>query len=84
MRKTTQKTHTTPRDFGGPHLDDLLEGDDVPSMPQSHRLLRGQTLVALLHHLQKAETVGRHLLSGIPPKIKQHKGRRGSPPVLPL
>lgn len=35
------------------HLDDLLDGDDIASMPQANRLFWGQTLVALLHHLEK-------------------------------
>lgn len=35
------------------YLDDLLHRDDIPSMPQANRLFWGQTLVALLHHLQK-------------------------------
>lgn len=35
------------------HLNDLLDRDDITSMPQTNRLFWGQTLVAFLHHLQK-------------------------------
>lgn len=38
------------------HLKDLLDGDDIPSVPQANRLFWGQTLVALLHNLYKQET----------------------------
>lgn len=36
----------------GSYLDDLLDRDDIPSMPQAYRLFWGQAFVALLHHLQ--------------------------------
>lgn len=34
------------------YLDDLLDRDDIPRMPQAYRLFWGQTFVALLHRLQ--------------------------------
>lgn len=46
------------------YFDDFLDRDDIPSMPQTYRLVWGQTLVALLHHLQKGE-VHHQLLSAI-------------------
>lgn len=38
--------------ISGIYLDNLLHRDDVSSVPQADRLLWGETLEALLHHLQ--------------------------------
>lgn len=40
-----------------PYLDNLLHRDDVSSVPQADGLFRGETLEALLHHLQTEHIV---------------------------
>lgn len=44
------------------YLDDLLDRDDIPSMPQAYRLFGGQAFVALLHRLQTTTII----LSSLP------------------
>lgn len=39
------------------YLDNLLHRDDVSSMPQADRLLWGESLEALLHHLQTEHVI---------------------------
>lgn len=39
------------------YLDNLLHRDDVSSMPQADRLFWGESLEALLHHLQTEHVI---------------------------